>query len=156
MKKLSRIRIKGKLFIVLRNSKGQIIDRSHWRKDFGIKEAAKRMKQTGSLKLGVKKTRLTNFTEITDLRKNPYIPKSLQFQGYARIKIDGVTYEGRSDKTNNKKVAFREALRNASFQAADYDNDDAEEIFSESLEGEHSLNIGLVYYKPISGKNPVT
>ena len=93
MPKISRVSIKNKWYVVIRNDRGQFIDRRKWSRKFNLHVAASKFRRDNALKENISKRKLISrpeFTEITDTSKKPKIKKDLPF----RVVVTGLLKDG--------------------------------------------------------------
>lgn len=168
---LKKVVIRGRAYWRLTDSKGRIVDTIAARGKLKSKQSATRLvKRNNSLHIGLKRTvhkpnllgqRLVEVKDTRSIEKIK-VPKKAtrsiaakegkniptgEFQGYAEIITEQGKFRAVSKKSRNKKAAIKQAILNVSRRAADYDEDQAEDIYEQARTGKIPLNAGIIYYR---------
>ena len=145
---------RGKKYIVLINSKNEILDKKRHSKHFRKKDAIAQFKKTNSLYENKKLFKLSNYAEIEETETENYkLKPDYMYQAFVKIKVNKTIITARSRK-HEKSYSIQKAYNEAEISAFellseyygyDYDADIGEQIFSDNKNS--MIERGIVYYK---------
>jgi len=152
--KIKTILYRGKRYIVLINSKNEILDKKRYSKHFRKKDAIIQFKKTNSLYENKKLFKLSNYAEIEETETENYkLKPDYMYQAFVKIKVNKTIITARSRKHEKNypiQKAYNEAEKSAfellsEYYGHDYDADIGEQIFSDNKNS--MIERGIVYYK---------
>lgn len=147
----------GKKYLVRRDSKGRIREKTKLTKNWGLRQAITHYKQNYTIKKDTKGYKLNNVIEYrTNNPKNIDTKKKYQAVAVTTLKIKGkkrVFYKRSKNKIHkNKKQAEKEAKTNlgaaVSSQLSNKGNSKDEEGFELIEQQQPKVTYEYVYYKP--------